>query len=81
MSIHDETNVTDLTRYMSRTGDELYVGNVLVNSGAEYEGETYISCGAHGRDNTVFFDVSAEAENKGQGLVELIRWLWQHREC
>jgi len=80
VTIHNEGNVTDLTRYMSKVGDELYVGNVLVNSGCEYEGETYISCGAHGRE-AVYFDVSADAENRGQGLVELIRWLWQHKEC
>lgn len=75
-----EASVTDLTEYISQAGDQLYVGNVLVNPGAEYEGETYISCGAHGRE-TVYFDVSARAENSGQGLVELIRWLWQHKDC
>lgn len=73
-------NVTDLTQYMSQVGDTLYVGNVLVNSGDDFEGETYISCRAHGRE-TVYFDVSADAENRGQGLVELIRWIWLHKDC
>lgn len=70
-------DVADLTQYMSRVDDVLYVGNLLVNSGADYEGETYIWCRVHSAQ----FDVSAHAENNGQGIVELIRFLWQHREC
>ena len=73
-------SVTDLTQYMSAIGDALYAGNVVVCSGPEYEGETYIYCEAHGNE-PVFFDVSAERECEGQGMVDLIRWLYLHREC
>lgn len=70
-------NVTDLTEYLRQVGDVSYVGNLLVNSGEDYEGETYISCRAH----DVLFDVSEIGEMRGQGIVELVRFIWQHREC
>lgn len=80
MSIHEEDNVTDLTRYMSAIGDELYAGSVVVGSGDDYEGETYIYCEAHGND-VVRFDVSEESEMKNQGMVDLVRWLYRHKDC
>lgn len=72
--------VTDLTQYVRVIGDELYAGNVIVGSGPDYEGETYIYCEGHG-DEVVYFDVSAEREYKGQGMVDLVRWLYVHKEC
>lgn len=71
--------VTDLTEYITVVGDELYEGNVVVGSGDDYEGETYIYCEGH--PDAVYFDVSEEAESGNQGMVELIRFLWEHREC
>lgn len=73
-------DVTDLTQYIAQVGDELYSGSVVVGSGDDYEGETYIYCEAHG-DDPVYFDVSERSEFHNQGMVDLIRWLWQHRDC
>lgn len=70
-------NVADMTEYLRRVGVVPYVGNLLVNSGEDFEGETYISCRAHG----LLFDVSEVAEMRGQGIVELVGFIWQHREC
>lgn len=71
--------VTDLTEYITVADDKLYEGSVVVGSGDDYEGETYIYCEGH--PDAVYFDVSAEAESGNQGMVELIRYLWEHREC
>lgn len=74
MSIGDLTN---LTEYMSR-GSHLASDSALrVESGENYEGETYIYCTADEEE----FEVSTHGSGSALGVVELIHFLYEHREC